>query len=193
MVFGPCLPWQNLPFKQVHLFHAWLFLVGEILPPHLLLLLLMQVPADDGETKKFHPLDSFAREEFHPLDSYASEDFLAIQKDPIALALAITVPLPIPGMDEESLLDKEPKLAQFDDIAGSSHRQHSSFYKLLVCSPQTPALPLACTIYGESPYLSSLSFMIKSCYNDDGKSKDNSDSICPDPEDYSVLGCLQLP
>jgi len=154
------------------------------LPPHLHLPLLRQVLADDGESKKFHPLNA-----------YASEDLLVIQKHPIiALALAsIIVPSPISGMDEESLLDKEPKLAQFDDITGSSYRQYSSFYKLLVCSHQIPAFSHACTIYGESPYLSALSFMIKSCYNDDGKSKDNSDSICPDPEDYSVLGCLQLP
>jgi len=79
----------------------------------------MQVPADDGETKKFHPLDSFAPEEFHPLDSYASEDFLAIQKDPIALALAITVPSPISGIDEDSLLDKEPKLASLMTLLAS--------------------------------------------------------------------------
>jgi len=126
---------------------------GEISPPHLLLLLLMQVSADDGELKKFHPWDSFAPEDlypfdtfvpddflatqpkkFYPLDSFApkdldpldtfdSEDLLAIQQDPIALALAIAVPSPISHMDKESLLDK-PKLAQFDCIAVSLAYSH---------------------------------------------------------------------
>jgi len=64
--------------------------------------LLRYVLADDGES--------------HPLNSYVPEVFLVIQKHPIALALTITVSSPISGKDEESLLDKKSKLAQFDDI-----------------------------------------------------------------------------
>jgi len=103
--------WWNLPFKQVHLLlaHWWTIvensskksscltlLGGETPPPHLLLLLLTQVQADDGEPKKFHPLNSNASE------------------------------------DKESLLDKEPKLAQFDGI------------KLLACSSLIAALLDSC-------------------------------------------------
>ena len=65
-------------------------------------------------------------------------------------------------MDEEFLLDKEPNLAQFDCITGSS-----------ACSHAMPVLTLACTINGKSPYPSEQSFVIKSYYSDaDGESKD---------------------
>jgi len=77
---------------------VWHFLVGRFCP-HLYLMFLRQVLADDGEPKKSHPLDS-----------YAPNGFLAIQKHPVALVLAITVPSTISGMyEQESLLDKETK------------------------------------------------------------------------------------
>jgi len=167
----------------------WLSLLGgEISPPHLILLPLMQTPADDGEPTKFHPLHSFALEDlypldtfvpedsmatqpkqFYPLDTFDSEDFLAIQKDPIALALAIAVPSPISGLSEHS------KLAQ-----------HFSFYKLSVCSSQPP-VNLPCTIYCEFP----CSSMIMSCCNDDNReSKDYADGICSDPADLACEVCM---
>jgi len=121
--------------------------------PHLLLMHLMQVPDDDGEPKKFHPLDSFAPEDFNPLDTFVPKDFLATQKD----FITITALSPILSIDEESLLDKEPWLAQFNCITGS-----------LACSHPMPVLNLPCTIYWESPCPS-----IKSCHNDaDRESKD---------------------
>jgi len=86
------------------------------------------------QPKKFFPLNSFAPEESHPLDSYALEDSMAIQKNPITLALAITVPSPMSGMNEES------KLAKFDCSTGS-----------LACPHPMPALTLSCTINRKTP------------------------------------------
>jgi len=96
----------------------------EISPLQLFLLLLRQVLADEGEPKKFHPLDS-----------YAPEGFLAIQKNPVALALATTVLSPNSSMNEESLLANETKLAQFDGSMGSF-------------SHPTPMLTLAAPLMG---------------------------------------------
>jgi len=147
--------------------HVWLFLMGRFSPLILLCFLLMSVPADNGEPKKFHPLDSFAPEDlypldtfvpedsmatqpkqFYPLDTFDSEDFVTIQKDPIALALAIVISSPISGMSEES------KLAKFDCITSS-----------LACSHPMPVLTLACTINGKTPCPSAPSSVIKSYYS----------------------------
>jgi len=87
---------------------------GETSPSHLLLLLLMQVPVDDGEHKKFHPLDTFVPEDSlgTPKKFYLSTGLLCSQRSrpnghlwlwrfpshsegSVTVALAITVPLPI--------------------------------------------------------------------------------------------------
>jgi len=145
---------------------------------------LMQAPADDGEPKKFHPLDSFTPEDLYPLDTIVPEDFMAtqpnkfypldcfmpdhyypldsfafiaIQKDLIALALAITVP--------------------------------SSMLGSLACSHPMPVLTLAGTINGKTPCPSAPSSVIKSYYRDaDGESKDyainaHGDKLTNHPDD----------
>ncbi len=48
-------------------YHGWFFLVRRFHPLHLHLLHFFQVPADDGEPMKLHPLYSFA-----PTDSMAN-------------------------------------------------------------------------------------------------------------------------
>jgi len=160
---------------------------GEISPPHLLLLLLMQVPADDGEPKKFHPLDSFAH-----------KDFLKVPKGFISINLATSTALAISGIDKESLLDKELtlrpfslnhlKISQLEDISGSSFGWHFSFYKLLICS--SLLVNLACTIYWESPCPSTPASVIKSCHNDAyGESKDY---ITPILSLFNLVGCIPL-
>jgi len=84
---------------------------GEISPPHLILLLLMQILADDGEPKKFYPLDSFAPEDLYPLDTsfapadlypletFVPEHFLTLED--FLAALIIIVFSPMSGMEEE--------------------------------------------------------------------------------------------
>ncbi len=69
------------------------------------------------------------------------------------------------GMNEQS------KLAQLEDMTGSSFGQHFSFCKVLLYS--SPPVNLPATIYLESPCPSAPSSVIKPCQdNADGESKD---------------------
>jgi len=112
------------------------------------------------QPKKFYPLDCFIPEDYYLLDSFT---FIVIHKDPIALALAVTVPSPISGMNEES------KLAQHEDMTGSYFGHHFSSCMLLLYSSLPVNLPG--TIYLESPCPSAPSSIIKA-YQDDVNSND---------------------
>jgi len=117
--------------------HVWHFLVGRFCP-HLYLMFLRQVLADDGEPKTSHPLDS-----------YAPNGFLAIQKHPVALVwLSQLLQLSQVWMNKSFCWIKKLSFAQFDGI------------KLLACCHPISVLTLACTIYGESPCHSALSSVI---------------------------------